>query len=273
MNYEILTKLESQVWVLRKIAPYDDELEKLKSRIYEIRDKFINSKKQNDYGNLESLKNKALELEKNFYVIFEYRKKIIDSQKHILKDLPIQNIELESFDYQFEHVNNPMMLYERFLSNAEKSGYLTSDSINQATKMYDNLQTGNKYHDDAKKWLDKFNKKILKLEEVEKPEIRKLIEELRSFEASMYREGYYLEDFEEEIYNIRNILNSKLTIQNPAVKKEKHIIKFEDEEKFKKQGIVSSLAEEPKIIHKAYNVSQEDYATPQVDKFYDKLRR
>ena len=46
MNYEILKKLEAQVWVLRKIAPFDDELEKLKSKIYEIRDKFVKQYKK-----------------------------------------------------------------------------------------------------------------------------------------------------------------------------------------------------------------------------------
>lgn len=262
MNYEILKKLEAQVWVLRKIAPYDDELEKLKSKIYEIRDRIINQNKENINADLDTLKNKALKLEENFYAVFNYRQAIIDNQIELLSDLPLKHTFLEPFDYQIKEEQAPRVLYEEFVLN-------TGD---KKAAIYENFDANSKYYSDVKKWFEKFNKKLSKIDEMDKAEVRKLIEELRSFEASMYREGYYLEEFEEEIYNIRNILNSKLTIPK-SMKKENKKSNFEDEDSFIKVNNAPSLSEEPKIIHKAYNVSQIDYTTPQVDRFYDKLKK
>lgn len=265
MNYETLSRLENQVWLLRKIAPYDDELEKLKSKIDKIRDKFVkrlNEVSNNNDYELELLRKEALEIEQIFYMTFNYRKSIVNNNKSLLYDLNLNEVTLEPFDYKL--TKTQIKQEELFDLKKDSTVQTPNDNFN------------NNYSMDARKWIDDFNKKLSKINQMEKIDVIVLIEELRKFEASMYREEYYLEEFTDEINHIRQILNSRLTIQNPKQENTKDEVKkrnFEDEDSFIKEFSSFTLKEEPKIEHRAYNVSQDIYSTPQVDGFYERLRK
>ena len=295
-----------------RLASRPKELEKeneLLKRYEALKDSIL-KRKQRKYKNdvFELLRVKALKLEQIFFMIFNQRKEIIDSRSDLLAELELNEIQLETFEYRTpqskfeneesilpeevsvkkvlisddEEVSKSKKILDDFIANAQAKGYLSSESTKKAEELYYKFdQNIEKKEEDfssiAKKWLAIFKIRLLSVNYIEKEEVRKLIDELRNFEASMYREGYYLQEFEEEINEIRNTLNSKLTIQNSSSiqKKDSEEKMFEDEEKFRNSKTNDLLRNnsEPKIVHKAYNVMQDVYSTPQVDGFYEKLRR
>ena len=108
MNREKLRRLEAQARLLRKIAPYEEDLEKLKFKIEDIRDRFINP---DNYSELLNTEDYELELEELELYINEK----IEVVKQRMED--IINEDLNS-KIKEEISKRNILLYER--NNAEK---------------------------------------------------------------------------------------------------------------------------------------------------------